>query len=280
MFHAFISVPAPTSLLQRQSYAKGSLSIGPSCSTFRPAPSFTRLGLTPSAHRSFSNRIRFVSTISRVTSAVSTPVAPSNSSNNIQEYDDSIPRSTDPYVGISSQRFPKEAEDVLVAPLPPLDVEIKPDGMLYLPEIKYRRILLTAFGPGGWGLIPRQEPQVEPSATNDKAMNLYREFALYCMGRFVSQAMGEMTFYPASMSYATAMEGAKSNALVRCCKDLGIASHLWDPSFILAWREEYAVEVWAEHFSTKQKKRIWRRKDRARLESPYRETGFVKPNLS
>ncbi len=27
-------------------------------------------------------------------------------------------------------------------------------GLIYLPEIKYRRILNTAFGPGGWGLMP------------------------------------------------------------------------------------------------------------------------------
>ena len=31
------------------------------------------------------------------------------------------------------------------------------------------------------------------------------------------------------MVYGKAMEAAKSNALVRCCKDLGIASELWDP---------------------------------------------------
>jgi len=36
-----------------------------------------------------------------------------------------------------------------------LDIEMKPDGMIYLPEIKYRRILNRAFGPGGWGLAPR-----------------------------------------------------------------------------------------------------------------------------
>ncbi|KAF8335577.1 mitochondrial genome maintenance MGM101-domain-containing protein [Amanita rubescens] len=30
-------------------------------------------------------------------------------------------------------------------------------GLLYLPEIKYRRILNRAFGPGGWGLVPRSE---------------------------------------------------------------------------------------------------------------------------
>ena len=30
-------------------------------------------------------------------------------------------------------------------------------GLVYLPEIKYRRILNRAFGPGGWALMPRGE---------------------------------------------------------------------------------------------------------------------------
>ena len=30
-------------------------------------------------------------------------------------------------------------------------------GMVYLPEIMYRRILNQSFGPGGWGLMPRGE---------------------------------------------------------------------------------------------------------------------------
>jgi hypothetical protein len=34
------------------------------------------------------------------------------------------------------------------------DVEIKPDGTIYLPEIKYRRRLNQAFGPGAWAMKP------------------------------------------------------------------------------------------------------------------------------
>ena len=34
-------------------------------------------------------------------------------------------------------------------------------------------------------------------------------------------------------------EGVRSNALIRCCKDLGIARDLWDPSFIQAWKAKY-----------------------------------------
>ena len=111
------------------------------------------------------------------------------------------------------------------------------DGLLYLPEIKYRRILNKAFGPGGWGLAPRSETNVGPKIVS-------REYALVCLGRsvycgylslkatelvvrrLVSVARGEQEYFDPS-GIPTATEACKSNALMRCCKDLGIASELW-----------------------------------------------------
>jgi len=78
--------------------------------------------------------------------------------------------------GLSVEPFSKEAADILLAPLVPEDVEIKPDGIIYLPEIKYRRILNRAFGPGGWGLAPRGETIVTEKAVT-------REYALLAHGR-------------------------------------------------------------------------------------------------
>jgi hypothetical protein len=79
--------------------------------------------------------------------------------------------------GLSSQPFSKEAADVLLAPIPFDDVEVKPDGIIYLPEIKYRRILNRAFGPGGWGLAPRGETIVT-------GKSITREYALVAHGRY------------------------------------------------------------------------------------------------
>jgi hypothetical protein len=78
--------------------------------------------------------------------------------------------------GISAEPFPKEVADILLSPADPAEVEIKPDGIIYLPEIKYRRILNRAFGPGGWGLVPRSESIVTPKTVT-------REYALICNGR-------------------------------------------------------------------------------------------------
>ncbi|KAL1920141.1 uncharacterized protein VTP21DRAFT_1287 [Calcarisporiella thermophila] len=166
------------------------------------------------------------------------------------------------FYGISVKPFPSEVANVLMEPVNPEDVEIKPDGLLYLPEIKYRRILNRAFGPGGWGLVPRGDHSVTPK-------NISREYALLCHGRFVSIARGEQDYFEPS-GLPTAAEGCKSNALMRCCKDLGIASELWDPSFIRKFKKEQCVEVWAEHVTTKKRKKLWRRKD-CTLEYPYKE---------
>lgn len=169
----------------------------------------------------------------------------------------------DPYFGISTAPFPKRVTGVLLAPVNKQDVEIKPDGMIYLPEIKYRRILNIAFGPGGWAMMPRGETlQFQAQNSTDTAQLVTREYALYCQGRFVSQAVGEHTFYSkGSLSYGKACESAKSNALMRCCKDLGVASELWDPQFVEAWRAEHADDVWCENVRTKDKKKLWRKKN-------------------
>lgn len=81
--------------------------------------------------------------------------------------------------GLSSTAFPAEAVKILNEPLDTEDIEIKPDGLLYLPEIKYRRILNRAFGPGAWGLAPR-------GPTIVTAKNVTREYGMVVQGRLVS----------------------------------------------------------------------------------------------
>jgi hypothetical protein len=98
------------------------------------------------------------------------------------------------YYGLSVEAFPKEVADILLSPIDEMDIEMKPgasltlachtylisfvkDGLIYLPEIKYRRILNKAFGPGAWGLAPRTETNVGPKIVS-------REYALVCQGRW------------------------------------------------------------------------------------------------
>lgn len=46
-----------------------------------------------------------------------------------------------------------EITSVLMAPLDHKDIEIKPDGLIYLPEIRYRRILNRAFGTNFFSVL-------------------------------------------------------------------------------------------------------------------------------
>ncbi|EGF83138.1 hypothetical protein BATDEDRAFT_8853, partial [Batrachochytrium dendrobatidis JAM81] len=166
------------------------------------------------------------------------------------------------FKGVSHEPFPEEVSKVLNESINLSDIEVKPDGMLYIPEIKYRRILNKAFGPGGWGLVPRG-----PHTVNNK--NISREYALFCLGRFVSQARGEQDFFGED-SLPTASEGCKSNALMRCCKDLGIHWELWDPVFIRKFKAEHATMAMGVHVSNGTKKYLWRLKTRT-LDYPYKE---------
>ncbi|KAI4179594.1 MAG: hypothetical protein LQ346_007156 [Caloplaca aetnensis] len=155
--------------------------------------------------------------------------------------------------GLSTEAFSKESAQALLAPIEPEDIEVKPDGIVYLPEIKYRRILNKAFGPGAWGLAPRGETIVTGKAVT-------REYALVALGRLVSVARGEQDYFSPE-GIPTAVEGCKSNALMRCCKDLGVASELWDPRFIRKFIANHAKEVWVEHQQTQKRRKIWMRKD-------------------
>ncbi|KAJ2830556.1 hypothetical protein IWW50_000211 [Coemansia erecta] len=158
------------------------------------------------------------------------------------------------FQGMATEPFDPRISDALMAPIAESEIEIKPDGLLYLPEIKYRRILNRAFGPGGWGLVPR-------GAHSVSGRTLSREYALICLGRFISQARGEQDYFDES-GLATATEGCKSNALVRCCKDLGVASELWDPAFISQFKAKHCAEEWVTHAVRGSKKRMWRLKSR------------------
>ena len=58
------------------------------------------------------------------------------------------------YQGIASAPFASEVQRKLMRTLKDEEIEIRPDGNLYFPEVKYRRVLIDAFGAGGWALVP------------------------------------------------------------------------------------------------------------------------------
>lgn len=59
---------------------------------------------------------------------------------------------------------------------------------------------------------------------------------------------------------------------MRCCKDLGIGSELWDPSFVRWFRKVNMEQVWVEHQITKKKRALWFRKGSVEISYPYKAT--------
>lgn len=94
-----------------------------------------------------------------------------------------------------------------------------PPILPYLSHNGYRDRLDAAFGLGGWGMVPVGMPVEKDSA-------IYTPFALVIDGVPRVYAWGEQQLH--KMTFGDGLEGAKSNAITRCGKELGIARELWD----------------------------------------------------
>ncbi len=137
---------------------------------------------------------------------------------------------------IGQVELTKAQTDILYAPVDDEAVEIRPDGLIYLPWMEYVSRLRDALGMG-WVIEPDGQPKMGPN----KASILWG-FRLYVKGIYAGYAVGEQKYSlnNATMNWSDACEGAKSNALMRLCKGVGIGLELWRPSFIRNWKAKYA----------------------------------------
>ncbi len=146
-----------------------------------------------------------------------------------------------------------EQKTVLYAPVKDEDVEIRPDGLVYLPWMEYVSRLKDAFGLS-WAIIPKGMPSAKDNF-------ILWPFYFVIQGKLAGFAVGEQQYIPsnATMTYGDALEGAKSNALMRLCKGIGISLELWKPSFVRIWKEKHA-----EKYQTKNKRgetvTLWKKK--------------------
>ena len=171
------------------------------------------------------------------------------------------------FAGASCLPVSTIAADILSRKCELEKLDVLPTGEIYLSQVHYRKRLNEAFSPAGWALVPLGKPSVFDNT-------VIQEWALYAQGNFIACSYGEAEYFPDSKrsSYATALESAKSNALMRCCKDLGVASECWDKKFTSEFKKEFCVQVWRK--DSKDRKPQWRLKDG---EPFYDETGFVTP---
>lgn len=148
------------------------------------------------------------------------------------------------YHGASTLKITDGEQKKLLADFPEDEIEIRPDGLIYLPQTFWRRRLNESFGIGQWCLVVISNHK-DPDANKDK---LYLHGALMVRGCYVAEAVGEAELHSGNPqhSWASVWESAKSDCITRCCKDLGIASALWQPQFIQKWIKENAMQVWRE----------------------------------
>jgi len=146
---------------------------------------------------------------------------------------------------------PQEA--ALYAPVVEDDIEIRPDGLIYMPWMEYVTRLREAFGME-WAIIPQGMPRLRGDL-------VIWGFYLIVQGVYCSYAMGEQLYQPdnRTMSYGDAIEGAKSNALMRLCKGIGISLELWRPKFIKKWIADNAESYICQSGRNKGKT-LWRKK--------------------
>lgn len=159
------------------------------------------------------------------------------------------------FVGASKLVLTPEEKKQLNDKINEEDVEIRPDGLLYMPQALVRDTLNRIIGQGEWALIPLSITPVGDT--------LNYEGRLYIRGHFVSQSVGDADYIPNNkqMTWATVLESAKSNCLIRCCKDLGIGGEMWEPRFTREWKKNHAVRVWRTSVKQGNGGWQWRRKE-------------------
>jgi hypothetical protein len=176
--------------------------------------------------------------------------------------------STSLYQKASELKITEEEQKKLQTKVDNNLIEIRPDGLIYYPQVFARQQLNETFGIGQWALIQHSVTKIGNVLCFDGS--------LYIRGCFVARAMGEHEYIESNKntSWASVYESAKSDCLVRCCKDLGIGKELWQPQFSREWVKNNAVKVFVKAKSGETKVQ-WRRKDQ---EPFWNETGIVSDN--
>lgn len=152
--------------------------------------------------------------------------------------------------GAGELQLSREQQSILWQKVDPEAVQIRPDGIVYLPWAKVWRVLLEAFSPYVPSLVPLGKPLVQDRT-------VCHHVAMVVAGHFLGDAVGECRYQPGNrnMSWASCVEGAVSDAVVKISKRLGMFQELWSVPWVNTWRHEHAVRS----YRTREGKWEWRR---------------------
>lgn len=118
--------------------------------------------------------------------------------------------------------------------------------LIYIQHSFLRQRLNDVIGIGQWALVPRQRWTEDFKTSNGKdAVRVYVEAMLIVRGCFVGEAIGDMDYYPdnPSTNFGDAVEGAKSAALRRCVKELGVGLQIWNKTWCEEWLQKHQHET-------------------------------------
>ena len=123
------------------------------------------------------------------------------------------------------------------------------ENLIYIQHAALRGRLNKVLGVGQWALVVRnkwaEDYQYYDSSTrsNKTASRVYVEAVLVIRGAVAGEAIGDMVYYPHNQAtnYGDAYEGAKSAALRRAAKDLGVGLQAWDKAWCDAWTARHPL---------------------------------------
>ena len=161
--------------------------------------------------------------------------------------------------------------EILYAPPDRDEIQIRPDGLIYLPWVFWARRLKAAFGTS-WVVVQSGEPQMENNL-------ILVRYMLFIQGKYVGTAYGEQEFHPnnKTMSYGDAIEATQSNAITRLCKHLGMCEELWSKDYIETWKKEYAVTYIYHNKQKNQDETRWKKKKGKVIEGEQEDQKAGKP---
>lgn len=146
----------------------------------------------------------------------------------------------------------EEQAKVLQQEIDPDWVEVKYPNVPYLPGAWYRKVFDEAFGIGAWSLIEAGQPH--------KAADGYYQAFVFKVGPVPIKKVAGWMSTPGGNAVLTpgiALEGMRTNAIMRVAKDLGVARNLWLPAWCRRWLREYCEVVGTVGKGTK----VYARKD-------------------
>lgn len=162
------------------------------------------------------------------------------------------------YDGAGLIDLTKEQTEALCERFADDEHEVKPTdfGEVYASHVHMRRRLNLVLGAGQWALVPIARNGSPYSKDRDTICYHGR---LYVKGKYKAEAVGEQAIASDRMTYASACEAARSDCLVRCCKDLSVGWECWDRHWTEGWKKRFAVRV--AYRRKGELKYGWRRKD-------------------